>query len=103
LPAKWIIHTVGPIWRGGNEGEDTLLADCYRNSLALAEKHGIRMIAFPSISTGAYDFPPERAARIAVSEIRKFLQNNHSIEKVLLVCFGAHASEVHARTLQQTA
>src|SRR3954468_4367091 len=84
LPAKWVIHTVGPVWRGGTEGEDDLLAGCYRNSLTLAEKHGIRTIAFPSISTGAYGFPIERAARIAVSEIRKFLQNNHSIQNVLL-------------------
>jgi len=103
LPAKWVIHTVGPIWRGGTEGEDDLLAGCYRNSLTLAEKHGIRTIAFPSISTGAYGFPIERAARIAVSEILKFLQNNHSIQKVLLVCFGAHAGEVHAKALQETA
>src|SRR5437763_1869341 len=103
LPAKWVIHTVGSVWRGGTEGEDDLLAGCYRNSLTLAEKHGIRTIAFPSISTGAYGFPIERAAKIAVNEIRKFLQNNHSIEKVLLVCFGAHAGEVYAKALQETA
>jgi O-acetyl-ADP-ribose deacetylase (regulator of RNase III) len=94
---------VGPVWNGGTEGEDDLLASCYRNSLTLAEKHGIRTIAFPSISTGAYGFPMERAARIAASEIRKFLENNHSIEKVLLVCFGQHAGEVHAKALEQTA
>lgn len=100
LRAKWVIHTVGPIWHGGNEGEDGLLANCYRNSLAVAEEHGIRSIAFPSISTGAYDFPMERAAQIAVSEIRKYLRNRHSVEKVLLVCFGQYASDVHARALK---
>ncbi len=74
LPAKYVMHTVGPIWRGGDRGEDGLLANCYRNSLALAAQNGVKTIAFPSISTGAYGFPVERASRIAVAEIKKFLE-----------------------------
>ena len=87
LPAKWVIHTVGPVWQGGNRGEDGLLADCYRNSLELAARYGIKTIAFPSISTGAYRFPVERAAVIAFNEIKGFLDTNSNIEKVLMVCF----------------
>ena len=87
LPAKWVIHTVGPVWQGGNKGEEGLLAACYRNSLELAVKNDIRTIAFPSISTGAYRFPVERAAVIAITEIKRFLQRDSSIEKVWLVCF----------------
>src|SRR5882762_10435109 len=70
LPTKWVIHTVGPVWRDGKHDEDELLAGCYRNSLVLAEQNGARTVAFPSISTGAYGFPMERAAHIAVTEIR---------------------------------
>jgi O-acetyl-ADP-ribose deacetylase (regulator of RNase III) len=87
LPAKWVIHTVGPVWQGGNNGEDGLLAACYRNSLDLAVKNEIKTIAFPSISTGAYRFPVERAAVIAITEMKRFLQSDSSIEKVLMVCF----------------
>jgi O-acetyl-ADP-ribose deacetylase (regulator of RNase III) len=88
LPARWVIHTVGPIWRGGTAGEDELLARCYRSSLALAQQHGVRTIAFPAISTGAYGFPLERATRIAVAEARQFLQGNALPEQVIFVCFG---------------
>lgn len=88
LPARHVIHTVGPVWHGGNRNEDKLLVRCYRNSLALAEEHGLRSIAFPAISTGVYGFPVDRAARIAVHEVRNFLEKSKSIEKVLLVCFG---------------
>ena len=87
LTAKWVIHTVGPVWQGGNRGEDGLLAACYRNSLELAVRYGIKTIAFPSISTGAYRFPVERAAVIAINEIRGFLDTDSNIEKVLMVCF----------------
>src|SRR5262245_30850710 len=73
LPARWVIHTVGPVWRDGTHGEDELLASCYRNSLALAAQRGLKTIAFPSISAGAYGFPLERAARIAVREVQAFL------------------------------
>ena len=91
LPARYVIHTVGPVWDGGGYNEDQLLASCYRNSLSLAVQHGVRTIAFPAISTGIYAFPVDRAARIAVREVRAFLDANDSIEKVLLVCFGASA------------
>ena len=103
LPAKWVIHTVGPVWRGGEHSEDELLAGCYRSCFALAEQHGIRTVAFPSISTGAYGFPMERAARIAVSEARKFLERNQTVEKVILVCFGRSAHEIHSRAVKEIA
>src|SRR5438552_10156589 len=99
LPAKWVIHTVGPVWRDGKHGEEELLASCYRSSFVLAEQHGIRTLAFPSISTGAYGFPMERAARIAVSETKKFLEKDKSVEKVLLVCFGQGALEIYEAAL----
>ncbi|ATW24285.1 O-acetyl-ADP-ribose deacetylase [Candidatus Formimonas warabiya] len=96
LPAKWVIHTVGPVWRGGNREEDTLLGACYRNSLELAVRNGgIKTVAFPSISTGAYLFPVDRAAGIAVQEIIRFLEINASIEKVLMVCFDDQTYRVY--------
>ena len=91
LPARFVIHTVGPIWHGGDRGEDGLLASCYRNSLALAEQNGAKTIAFPSISTGAYRFPLARAAKIALAEIKNFLKKGSVIEKVFMVCFGDDA------------
>ena len=103
LPARWVIHTVGPVWRGGTQGEDELLARCYRHSLALAEQHGIRTIAFPAISTGAYGFPLERATRIAIAEVRRFLETNRSIEKVIFVCFGKRAYECYLNALRESA
>jgi O-acetyl-ADP-ribose deacetylase (regulator of RNase III) len=99
LPAQWVIHTVGPVWRGGRHGEDELLAQCYRNSLRLVRERGIRSVAFPSISTGAYGFPLERAANIALAEVRKFLESDSSVESVLLVCFGRHAYDGYVRAL----
>ncbi|RMG39438.1 MAG: O-acetyl-ADP-ribose deacetylase [Candidatus Dadabacteria bacterium] len=87
LPAKWVIHTVGPVWSGGNRGEAELLASCYRNSLALAEKNGLSSIAFPSISTGAYRYPPEQAAEIACSTVIDRLRSCKSISRVVFVCF----------------
>ena len=101
LPAKWVIHTVGPVWRDGQHGEDNLLASCYRSCFALAEQHGIRTIAFPSISTGAYGFPMERAARIAVREAKAFLERKTSVEKVRLVCFGTSALQIHSQALNE--
>ncbi len=95
LPAKWVIHTVGPVYQDGHHNEDDLLAQCYRNSLALAVKHGIKTIAFPSISTGAYRFPVERAAKIAIKEIREFLSKNPGIEKVIIVCFDGKTYETY--------
>jgi O-acetyl-ADP-ribose deacetylase (regulator of RNase III) len=88
LPARHVIHTVGPVWQGGEHSEEELLASCYRSSFALAGRQGLRSIAFPSISTGAYRFPVERAARIAVRQIEQFLQANAAFEKVVVVCFG---------------
>jgi O-acetyl-ADP-ribose deacetylase len=101
LPAKWVIHTVGPVWFGGDRGEDELLARCYRSCFALAEQHEIRTIAFPSISTGVYGFPLARAARIAVVETKAFLANNRRIEKVVLVCFGRPAYETCLEALKE--
>jgi len=101
LPAKWVIHTVGPVWRDGWHGEEDLLAGCYRNALALAEQNRARSIAFPSISTGAYGFPLERAARIALGEIKKFLEQNRSMEKVVLVCFGEQAFNIYREALKE--
>jgi O-acetyl-ADP-ribose deacetylase len=87
LPAKYIIHTVGPVWNGGKNDEQEKLTNCYFNSLRLAVEHNCRTIAFPNISTGVYHFPKEEAASIAVESIRKFLSQNDSIEKVIMVCF----------------
>ncbi len=101
LHAKWVIHTVGPVWRDGAHNEDELLASCYRSCFAMALQHGIRTIAFPSISTGAYGFPMDRAARIAVRETRKSLEKNGSIEKVFLVCFDRSASETYSQALRE--
>ena len=101
LPAKWVIHTVGPVWRDGQHGEEDLLAGCYRNSLTLAERNSVKTIAFPSISTGAYGFPMDRAERIAVTETRRFLEQSRSMEKVIVVCFGKSALEIHERTVKE--
>ena len=86
LPAKWVIHAVGPVWGGGKKGEDELLAGCYRKSLELAVEHGAKSIAFPAISTGVYRFPRERAAKIAFEEVSQFLQRYTELE-VVFVCF----------------
>ncbi|MCQ1535551.1 O-acetyl-ADP-ribose deacetylase [Methanosarcina sp. KYL-1] len=91
LLAKWVIHTVGPVWQGGRKGEDELLASCYRKSLVLAREYSVRTIAFPAISTGVYGFPLERAAGIAVSEVRNFMKENELPETVFLVCFNREA------------
>ncbi|MEX2648370.1 MAG: O-acetyl-ADP-ribose deacetylase [Alphaproteobacteria bacterium] len=91
MGARWIIHTVGPVWRGGNDGEDALLAACYRNSLELAARHGVRTIAFPSISTGAYRFPLARACAIALRTIVDVLSDRAMPERVMLVAFGREA------------
>lgn len=101
LPAKWVIHTVGPIWHGGDHQEDALLAQCYRNSLALAQKQGIRSLAFPAISTGVYRFPLERATWIAVTEVKQFLSSYSLIEEVRFVCFGGQAYQCYLKTLKE--
>jgi O-acetyl-ADP-ribose deacetylase (regulator of RNase III) len=101
LPARWVIHTVGPVWRGGNNFEDELLANCYRRSLEIAVKTGIRSVAFPAISTGIYGFPLERATRIAVREVGAFLEKNPAIEKVVFVCFDPRTRECYERVLAE--
>lgn len=102
LPARWVIHTVGPIWEGGRHGEDELLASCYRSCLTLAEQYQIKTIAFPGISTGVYRFPVERAAQIAVAQIRSFLENKNFLEQVILVCFSQSAYDINLAAVQQT-
>ena len=89
LPAKHVVHTVGPVWKGGGKGEPELLANCYRNSLTVAVENGIKTIAFPSISTGVYGYPIGKACRIAVETTRTFLEHNASIDRVIFVCFSA--------------
>jgi O-acetyl-ADP-ribose deacetylase len=100
LPAKWVIHTVGPVWRGGSHNEDALLAGCYRNCLKLAQESGIQSIAFPSISTGVYGFPVERASRIALAEIKSHLDRNALPERVLIVCFDENTYRHYASGIQ---
>ena len=94
LPARFVIHTVGPVWRGGGEGEADLLASCYRNALALAHEAGCASIAFPAISTGVYMYPPDQAARIAVAETRAFLGRMPGFERILLVAFSVEAAAI---------
>ena len=89
LPAKYVIHTVGPVWRGGGNHEDELLVSCYRNSLELALEHGIKTIAFPSISTGVYGFPLKRACRLAIKTVKAFLAQDDSLARVVFCCFSA--------------
>ena len=98
LPARYVIHTVGPVWRGGTSGEPELLASCYRSSLQLAAGKGVKTIAFPAISCGVYGYPLDAAARIAVSELRRF--DGPSIERVILVCFGEDVCGALARALR---
>jgi O-acetyl-ADP-ribose deacetylase (regulator of RNase III) len=88
LPAKWVIHTVGPVWKGGQKNEENLLASCYRSAFAAAKEKSVKTIAFPSISTGAYGFPLERATEIALTEAKQFLETDEVLEKVVFVCFG---------------
>jgi O-acetyl-ADP-ribose deacetylase (regulator of RNase III) len=101
LPAKYVIHTVGPVWHGGLKDEDRLLASCYRRSLDVAVQHGVRTVAFPCISTGVYGFPQERAAKIALMEIRKFLETNSSIEKIFFVCFLEKDFRIYSELLRE--
>lgn len=101
LPPRWVIHTVGPIWRGGDHAEDDLLGNCYLNSLTLAVQHGIKTIAFPAISTGAYGFPRDRAARIAVSVVKRFLEHNTTLERVILVAFGKAAYDCYQEAVEE--
>lgn len=101
LQAKYVIHTVGPVWNGGNQNEDELLANCYRNSLSLAVKNGIKSIAFPAISTGVYKFPLDRATKIAVDEASNFLQNENPIDKIIFVCFDDKTYQIYKSYLNE--
>ncbi len=100
LPQKSIIHTVGPVWHGGSYGEDELLKNCYKNSLRIAAQRGMKSIAFPSISTGAYRFPIGRATRIAIEVVHDFLEKSEGIEEVVFVCFNASDLAVYQKTLK---
>lgn len=99
LPARFVIHTVGPVWHGGKHGEPETLADCYRNSLQVALENRIKTIAFPAISCGAYGYPVEEAARIALETTREFLSANNDIQKVIFVVWGEDVYEAYRRLL----
>lgn len=101
LPAQYIIHTPGPVWHGGTHGEDQLLANSYRNSLKLADQNGCRTVAFPSISTGVYSFPLERAARIAIKTIQEFLTTATSVEQVTMVGFDPVTVRAYQQALAE--
>ncbi|MBU1692753.1 MAG: O-acetyl-ADP-ribose deacetylase [Verrucomicrobia bacterium] len=101
LPARYVIHTPGPVWSGGRRGEPDLLASCYRHALELAAQHGVRTIAFPSISTSVYGYPIRQAARIALSTVAAFLQDHAKIEKVVHVCFSPEDYEVYSSALAE--
>jgi len=100
LNAKYVIHTVGPVWYGGDNNEEEKLADCYRNSLKIAVENNIKSIAYPAISTGIYRFPIEKAVRIAVKEVKNFLEKNSSIEKVVFVCFDEFTYALYLEELR---
>jgi O-acetyl-ADP-ribose deacetylase (regulator of RNase III) len=99
LPAKYVIHAVGPVWSGGARGEDALLASCYRRAIARAAENACRSIAFPAISTGVYRFPVERAAEIAVAATLEALSAHALVERVVFACFGRESAEAHRRAL----
>ncbi len=100
LPAKYVIHTVGPVWQGGGHGEDDLLAACYRHSMSIALRHQVRSIAFPAISTGVYGFPIERAAAIAANEVDRFLGTYPQFDRVIFCCFGEASRRAYERAVQ---
>ena len=101
LPARWVIHTVGPVWAGGHKNEDTLLANCYKNSLRAAVDRGAETIAFPSISTGAYRFPLDRATEIAMRETKRFLESDDTVKQVIFVCFGEKVLKTYQDVLSR--
>lgn len=100
LPARYIIHTVGPVWRGGEQGEAELLASCYRNSLMLAEQLQLSSIAFPAISCGVYGYPPNQASQIALSEILRFMPHSQYLEQIELIAFSNSMLQVFQNALQ---
>ena len=102
LPARYVIHAVGPIWRGGRHDEDRLLASCYRTSMRVASENGVRSIAFPSISTGIYQFPLERAARIAVRELEEAVERYPGIGMIRVVAFNPATWDAYARVMEES-
>lgn len=98
LPAKYVIHTVGPIWRGGFNNEALLLANCYQNSLKIAKEHNFKTIAFPSISTGIYSYPLEQASKIALMEIKIFINKPNEIEKIIICCFDQKTYDTYIQS-----
>lgn len=101
LPAKYVIHTVGPVWNSGKYNEKELLTGCYKNSLQLAMENNCRTIAFPNISTGVYRFPKDIAAQIAISTVKSFIEKNTIIEKVIFVCFDKENFEIYNKLLSE--
>ncbi len=101
LAAQFVIHTVGPVWRGGSRGESELLASCYRASLLLADRHGVRSIAFPAISCGVYGYPVRDAAEVAVRTVREVLDRGSGITRVVFACFGADVEQAYLDLLSQ--
>ena len=99
LNAKKVIHTVGPVWNGGNHNEETLLSNAYRNSLAQAVKHDLRSVAFPGISTGIYGYPKQKAAETAIQTVKDFLKVNNKIDKVIFVCFDEESYKIYRELL----
>lgn len=101
LPAKKVIHTVGPIWRGGNQNEARLLASCYRQSMELAVKQNLYTIAFPNISTGVYGYPKEEAAGVAIKTVREFIKKKKGLEKVMFVCFDEENYQLYKKVIKE--
>ena len=101
LPARYVIHTPGPVWRGGGQGEEELLASCYRSCLELALENAVETVDFPSISTGVYRFPIEKASVIAIETIAEFLKEHNEIKRVRMVCFDSRTQEHYERALSQ--
>lgn len=101
LKAKHVIHTVGPIWHGGNRGEPELLAQAYQNSLRLAVAKGLKTVAFPSISTGAYGYPIEQASRVALKAVKDFLEKEDTLDEVVFVLFSDHALKIYLETVKE--
>ena len=99
LPARYVIHAVGPIWHGGDKKEDALLANAYINSLKIAMNYSIKSIAFPNISTGVYGFPKERAAKIAINSVSDFISSQHTIMEILFVCFDEENYEIYKQMI----
>jgi len=99
LPARWVVHTVGPVWQGGGEGEAVLLRTCYLNSLVLAVEHGAKTVAFPNISTGIYGYPKAEACAVAVAAVQEFCQQNDALESVRFVCFDPENLALYQKAL----